>query len=177
MILKIPVNFLCLILLTINYLKMKNTLTLLFLLSVVSVQAQKTIAVVKDTDELSLNIKKLNQTYTENDFSLWDSLFADDAVIYINSSKMDKQTVLAGFKGHHSIFNDIQIPKTRAQTKYYKDGTIWTNNWFTWMGTGNKTGIRYSNRGNFNFMWKDGKIVKLDCFFDNTPLNMEIAAQ
>jgi len=72
MILKIPVNFLCLILLTINYLKMKNTLTLLFLLSVVSVQAQKTIAVVKDTDELSLNIKKLNQTYTENDFSLWD---------------------------------------------------------------------------------------------------------
>ena len=60
------------ILLTINYLKMKNTLTLLFLLSVVSVQAQKTIAVVKDTDELSLNIKKLNQTYTENDFSLWD---------------------------------------------------------------------------------------------------------
>jgi hypothetical protein len=85
MILKIPLNFLRLILLTINYLKMKNTLTLLFLLSVVSVHAQKIITVVKDTDELSLNIKKLNQTYTENDFSLWDSLFADDVVIYINS--------------------------------------------------------------------------------------------
>ena len=157
--------------------KMKKTFTLLFLLSVVSIHAQKTIAEVKDTDELSLNVKKLNQTYTENDFSLWDGLFADDAIVYVNNSKMDKQTVIAGFKGHHNIFNDIQIPTTIAQTKYYKDGNIWTNNWFTWMGTGNKTGIRYSNTGNFNFKWKDGKIIQLNCYFDPAALNMELAAQ
>lgn len=61
----------------------------------------------------------------------------------------------------------FKFPKPE-QKKYYKDGNIWTNNWFTWMGTVNKTGIRYSNRGNFNFMWKDGKIVQLDCFRQHT---------
>jgi len=35
---------------------------------------------------------------------VWNELFADDAVVYLNNSKMDKQTLIAGFKGHHSIF-------------------------------------------------------------------------
>ena len=90
---------------------------------------------------------------------------------------MDKQALIAGFKSHHSNFNDIQIPVIMAETKYFKDGEIWTNEWFTWMGTGNKTGIRYSNRGNFNYMWKDGKIVLLVCLFDTANLNMELASQ
>ena len=139
--------------------------------------AQKDIAIVQDTDELTLNIKKLNQTYVENDFSLWNELLADNAEVIINNSKMDKQALIAGFKSHHSIFNDIQMPVIMAETKYFKDGEIWTNEWFTWMGTGNKTGIRYSNRGNFNYMWKDGKIVLLVCLFDTAILNMELAAQ
>ncbi|MDA0317644.1 MAG: hypothetical protein O2978_09125, partial [Bacteroidetes bacterium] len=97
------------------------------------------------------------------------------AVVYLNNSKMDKQTLIAGFKGHHSIFNDIQIPKITAHTKYGKD--VWTNEWFTWMATGNKTGVRYSNIGNFNYKWENGKIVMLTCIFDTAGLNMEIAAQ
>ena len=156
---------------------MKKILFITFIISTTSIFAQKTIATVQDTDELTLNIKKLNQTYIENDFSLWNELFADNAEVFINSSKMDKQAVISGFKGHHSIFNNIQIPDITAETKYYKNGEIWTSEWFTWMGTGNKTGIRYSNGANFNYMWKDGKIVLLVCFFDTAALNMELAVQ
>ena len=156
---------------------MKKLFLITLLFTATSIFAQKSIATVKDTDELTLNVKKLNQTYTENDFSLWDELFADDAEVIINNSKMDKQAVIAGFKGHHSIYNNIQIPSITAQTKYFKDGSIWTNEWFTWMGTGNKTGVRYSNTGNFNFKWENGKIVQLVCFFDTEALSMELAAQ
>ncbi|MDA9365767.1 nuclear transport factor 2 family protein [Flavobacteriaceae bacterium] len=154
---------------------MKKLLLITLLFSASLTFAQKTVATVKDSDELTLNVRKLNQTYVENDFSLWNELFADDAVVYVNNSKMDKQTVIAGFKGHHSIFNNIQIPNITAQTKYGKD--VWTNEWFTWMGTGNKTGIRYSNAGNFNYKWENGKIVMMLCYFDTAGLNMEIAAQ
>ena len=154
---------------------MKKILMLLAVVFTAQAFAQKDIAIVQDTDELTLNIKKLNQTYVENDFSLWNELFADDAVVYLNNSKMDKQTLIAGFRGHHSIFNDIQIPNIKAQTKYGKD--VWTNEWFTWMGTGNKTGVRYSNAANFNYKWENGKIVMLRCYFDTAGLNMEIAAQ
>ncbi len=156
---------------------MKKILMLLAVVFTAQAFAQKDIAIVQDTDELTLNIKKLNQTYIENDFSLWNELLADNAVVIINNSKMDKQALIAGFKSHHSIFNDIQMPVIMAETKYFKDGEIWTNEWFTWMGTGNKTGIRYSNRSNFNYMWKDGKIVLLVCLFDTAILNMELAAQ
>ena len=139
--------------------------------------AQKDIATVQDTDELTLNVKKLNQTYVENDFSLWNELFADNAVVFINSSKLDKQALIAGFKSHHSIFNNIQIPDITAETKYFTNGDIWTSEWFNWLGTGNKTGIRYSNRANFNYMWKDGKVIMLVCYFDSAALNMELKAQ
>mgnify|MGYP000539548205 CR=1 FL=1 len=101
---------------------MKKLFLITLLFTATSIFAQKSIATVKDTDELTLNVKKLNQTYTENDFSLWDELFADDAEVIINNSKMDKQAVIAGFKGHHSIYNNIQIPSITAQTKYFKDG-------------------------------------------------------
>ena len=156
---------------------MKKLLLLLAVVFTAQAFAQKTIATVQDTDELTLNVKKLNQAYVENDFSLWNELFADDAVVFMNNSKMDKQAIISGFKGHHSIFNNIQLPDITAETKYYKNGEIWTSEWFTWMGTGNKTGIRYSNGANFNYMWKDGKIVLLVCFTDTAALNMELAAQ
>jgi ketosteroid isomerase-like protein len=44
-------------------------------------------------------------------------------------------------------------------------------------GTGNKTGIRYSNRSHFDYRWENGKIVEMGCYFDTTALNMELAAQ
>ena len=53
---------------------MKKLFLITLLFTATSIFAQKSIATVKDTDELTLNVKKLNQTYTENDFSLWDEI-------------------------------------------------------------------------------------------------------
>ena len=51
---------------------MKKILFITLFFTTTSIFAQKTIATVQDTDELTLNVKKLNQTYIENDFSLWN---------------------------------------------------------------------------------------------------------
>lgn len=156
---------------------MKKILMLLAVVFTAQAFAQKDIATVQDTDELTLNVKKLNQTYLENDFSLWNELLADNAEVFINNSKMDKQAFISIFKGHHSIFNNIQTPDIFVETKYFKNGDIWTNEWVVWMGTGNKTGIRISNGANFNYMWKDGKVIMLVCLTDTAAYNMELAAQ
>ena len=47
---------------------MKKLLLITLIFSATSIYAQKSIATVKDSDELSLNVKKLNQAYVENDF-------------------------------------------------------------------------------------------------------------
>ena len=66
---------------------------------------------------------------------------------------------------------------TSTGSNYFSDGEIWTNNWFTWNGTGNATGLRYSNKAHFDFKWENGVVVELQCYFDPTGLNMELAAQ
>ena len=102
--------------------------------------------------------------------------FADDAEVTINNSIMDKQAVIAGFKGHHSIYNNIQIPNITAQTKYFKDGSIWTNEWVSWMGTGNKLECVIQIQ---EILILSGTMVNcsVSLLFDTAGLNMELAAQ
>ena len=145
----------------------------LFLTFVLS-NAQKTSGTIRDTDDNSNNVKALYRDYTTNTFSLWNSLLADNAVIYVNNNKLPKDIVIQAFKGHHGIFNDIQIIDTYAHTNYFKRDEVWSNSWFIWMGTGNKTGIRYANRSHFDFKWDNGKIVELLCYFDTASLNNEM---
>jgi hypothetical protein len=132
------------------------------LMSGLILSAQKSIGEIKDADELTLNVK---------------NLLSDNAVIYLNNSKVDKIAVINGFKFHHTIFNDIQIPNIIAQTNYAKNGAIWITNWFNWQGTGNKIGIRYYNNSNFNFKWKHGKIIELVCIYQSASLTMELNAK
>lgn len=151
--------------------------TLLFLLTTFTISAQKISGEIKDTDKYSKTVIKMNETYANNDHSVWDEMLSDDAKVYLNNTVVDRKTVKEAFKGHHSIFNDIKIIEAYAHTNYFKSGDVWTNNWFTWMGTGNKTGIRFSNRAHFDMKWDNGKIIEMLCYFDNTALNMEITAQ
>ena len=151
--------------------------TFLFLLTTFTISAQKTSGEIKDTDKYSKTVIKMNETYANNDHSVWDEMLSDDAKVYLNNTVVDGKTVKEAFKGHHSIFNDIKIIEAYAHTNYFKSGDVWTNNWFIWMGTGNKTGIRFSNRAHFDMKWDNGKIIEMLCCFDNTALNMEITAQ
>lgn len=142
-----------------------------------TISAQKISGEIKDTDKYSKTVIKINETYANNDHSVWDEMLSDDAKVYLNNTVVDGKTVKEAFKGHHSIFNDIKIIEAYAHTNYFKSGDVWTNNWFIWMGTGNKTGIRFSNRAHFDMKWDNGKIIEMLCYFDNTALNMEITAQ
>ena len=151
--------------------------TFLFLLTTFTISAQKISGEIKDTDIYSKTVIKMNETYANNDHSVWDEMLSDDAKVYLNNTVVDGKTVKEAFKGHHSIFNDIKIIEAYAHTNYFKSGDVWTNNWFIWMGTGNKTGIRFSNRAHFDMKWDNGKIIEMLCYFDNTALNMEITAQ
>lgn len=142
-----------------------------------TISAQKISGEIKDTDKYSKTVIKINETYANNDHSVWDEMLSDDAKVYLNNTVVDGKTVKEAFEGHHSIFNDIKIIEAYAHTNYFKSGDVWTNNWFIWMGTGNKTGIRFSNRAHFDMKWDNGKIIEMLCYFDNTALNMEITAQ
>ena len=142
-----------------------------------TISAQKISGEIKDTDKYSKTVIKMNETYANNDHSVWDEMLSDDAKVYLNNTVVDGKTVKEAFKGHHPIFNDIKIIEAYAHTNYFKSGDVWTNNWFIWMGTGNKTGIRFSNRAHFDMKWDNGKIIEMLCYFDNTALNMEITAQ
>ena len=155
----------------------KFFLTIILSISTLVVFAQKSAGKLSRADDLSQIINSLAVDYETNSFVIYDKVLSDDAVVYINNTKMDGKTVKAAFKQHHTIFNDIDISENYAHTNYFSDGEVWTNNWFTWNGTGNATGLRYSNKAHFDFKWENGVVVQLQCYFDPTGLNMELAAQ
>ena len=72
-----------------------------------------------------------------------------------------------------TIFNS----ENHAHTNYFKRDEIWTNCWYRWMGTGNKTDIRYSNRCYADFKWENGKIVEAFYYFDPTGLILETSEE
>ena len=166
----------------INYklFKMKK----LFILSLLSITitnlcAQQT-GTIKDNDKLTKIALDFHEDYATNKHELWDEMVNDDAEVHINNSKMTGKELKEAFKSHHMIFNNIEIIDAYAHTNYFSGGEnkgdTWTNSWFTWTGTGNVTGIGYSNKAHFDFQWEKGKVIKMLCFFDTTALNMEIAA-
>ena len=150
----------------------------IFLLTIPTLTfCQKSAGLLSRVDDLSVIAKELGPDYASNKHTLWDKTLSDNAIVRLNNTVMDGKTAKEIFKSHHTIFNDIEILDAYAHTNYFKDGNIWTNTWFTWEGTGNKTGVRYSNRGNNNYKWENGKIVEMNCYNDTTALNMELAAQ
>lgn len=102
--------------------------TFLFLLTTFTISAQKISGEIKDTDKYSKTVIKMNETYANNDHSVWDEMLSDDAKVYLNNTVVDGKTVKEAFKGHHSIFNDIKIIEAYAHTNYFKSGDVWTNN-------------------------------------------------
>ena len=73
--------------------KMKK---LIFLISLFSftLNAQKSIGSIKTEDELTKKAIEANQAYLNQDFNVWDENISDDAIIYINNSKMDKNSYI-----------------------------------------------------------------------------------
>tara|TARA_A100001011_G_C13825306_1_gene640638 strand:+ start:38 stop:508 length:471 start_codon:yes stop_codon:yes gene_type:complete len=151
---------------------------IIFLISLFSftLNAQKSIGTIKTGDEITKKAIEANQAYLNQDFSVWDEIISDDAIIYVNNSKMDKNSYVEGFKSHHAIFNNISYLNSYSHTNYFKSGDIWSNTYLTWIGTGNASGLRYSNRGVFNQKWQEGKVIEIRAYFDSATLEAELSA-
>ena len=134
-------------------------------------------SVIKTDDELTAKIHLLFDKYVDNDFNV-SEFYAEDIVCKINNMEFKGyENLISGFQAHHNfLYEDINIKERYVHTNYFSNGEIWSNAWFTWIGTGKTTGNDYSNRGHFDYKWEDGKIVELLAYYSETVENTESAA-
>ena len=158
---------------------MKKTLSI-FLLSIMtfscSNQKPQGTAVVKDSDELSLNAKSLLKAYIDNDFSLWEELFSDDCEVLINNNALDKKSAIEGFKQERTLFNSLSLSEDYSHTNYFNNGNIWTNHWFTVEATGAFTEETNSVRVHTDLKWENGKVVIFQVYNDPSVTMKEATA-
>ena len=158
---------------------MKKILSILFLsVMIYSCTNQQTgTAIVKNSDELSLNAKSLLQAYFDNDFSLWEELFSDDCEVYIiTNDAMDKKATIEALKQERALFNSFSVLENYSHTNYFNNGNIWTNHWFIVNATGKFTGETNTVRVHTDLKWENGKVVVFQVYRDPSVTIKEAAA-
>ena len=139
-------------------------------------QKSQGTAVVKDSDELSLNSKSLLKAYIDNDFSLWEELFSDNCEVFITNNALDKKATIEALKQERSLFSSFSVLESYSHTKYFNNGNIWTNHWFTNKATGRFTGESNSVRVHTDLKWENGKVVIFQAYFDPSVTIKEATA-
>ena len=157
---------------------MKKILSILFLsVMIYSCSNQQTgTAVVKDSDELSLNAKSLLQAYFDNDFSLWEELFSEDCEVFITNNAMDKKATIEALKQERALFSSFSISDDYSHSNYFKNGSIWTNHWFIVNATGKFTGETNTVRVHTDLKWENGKVVIFQVYRDPSVTMKEATA-
>ena len=133
-------------------------------------------AVVKDSDELSLNAKSLLQAYFDNDFSLWEELFSENCEVFITNSAMDKKATIEALKQERALFNSFSVLDDYSHTNYFNNGDIWTNHWFIVNATGKFTGETNTVRVHTDLKWENGKVVIFQVYRDPSVTMKEATA-
>ena len=158
---------------------MKKILLLLILFASAYSFAQGITGVTKTDDKYSVMIRKSNQGYYKNDFTMFDKIMHDDAVITVNRENFTKDEVRAGFAMHHQFYYDIKATPEFIETTFYDENNnnqVWSHVWQFWEGTSKRTGETIRGPVNASLKWVDGKVVQAVYIFDSVPLSTEIAA-
>ena len=157
---------------------MKKILSILFLsVMIYSCSNQQTgTAVVKNSDELSLNAKSLLQAYFDNDFSLWEELFSEDCEVFITNDAMDKKATIEALKQERALFNSFSVLDDYSHTNYFNNGDTWTNHWFIVNATGKFTGETNTVRVHTDLKWENGKVVIFQVYRDPSVTMKEATA-
>ena len=157
---------------------MKKILSILFLsVMIYSCSNQQTgTAVVKDSDELSLNAKSLLKAYIDNDFSLWEELFSEDCEVFITNNAMDKKATIEALKQERALFSSFSISDDYSHSNYFNNGSIWTNHWFIVNATGKFTGETNTVRVHTDLKWENGKVVIFQVYRDPSVTIKEATA-
>ena len=126
---------------------------------------------ISATDERNAIMNTFPDAYENNDKEAALSIFAEDAVFYVNDTQSTAVEVVDAFMTGHEYFDDVKNIDRTTTTMFYNNGEIYTNSWYTWNGTNKKTGELLSIRGHAWFKWDGLKVVEAYNAFDPTEYN------
>ena len=126
---------------------------------------------ISATDERNAIMNTFPDAYENNDKEAALSIFAEDAVFYVNDTQSTAVEVVDAFMTGHEYFDDVKNIDRTTTTMFYNNGEIYTNYWYTWNGTNKKTGELLSIRGHAWFKWDGLKVVEAYNAFDPTEYN------
>ena len=126
---------------------------------------------ISASDERNVIMNMFPDAYENNDKEAALSIFAEDAVFYVNDTQSTAVEVVDAFMTGHEYFDDVKNIDRTTTTMFYNNGEIYTNYWYTWNGTNKKTGELLSIRGHAWFKWDGLKVVEAYNAFDPTEYN------
>ncbi|WP_392349065.1 hypothetical protein [uncultured Polaribacter sp.] len=111
-----------------------------------------------------------------NDFEGMGEFLSESITFKINS------TVYAGLKDvlkklnlNSKVFSKVSIGNLETSTFFYKDGNLLTTQYLNYTY---QSKLSYSNfyiRSVLTYKWFNNKIIEVNCIFDTTSINNEIA--
>ncbi|MBL6611661.1 MAG: nuclear transport factor 2 family protein [Flavobacteriaceae bacterium] len=123
---------------------------------------------ISATDKRNEIANTFADAYEKKDKKSALSIFAEDAVFYVNDSKLNPSEVVDGFMTGHEYYNDIKNTDRTITTMFYNNGDVYTNYWYTWNGINKSTGELLSVRGYAYFKWDGLKVIEAYNAFDPT---------
>ena len=136
-------------------------------------------------DEKSQSILSVYDSYMENDMASIESLYAADAIAFVNSvDSIPIQENMKNLTMHHELFDAISLSwgdgenerTAFVQTSSYPTIDV-TLAWFTWKGTGKASGKTYNVPTHVVYFWgEDGKITSSSVFNDSASFVEEMNA-
>lgn len=132
---------------------------------------------IVQNDDHSKGVKRFMTAYTENNMSAAKDVFAENAVFYVNDTKMSVDEMIAGFAVGHQYFDNIAHNDVHMATMFYNNGGVYTNVWYNWSGDIKSTGETLTLRGYGWFKWENGKVVEAYNAFDPTAYGAAMAGQ
>tara|TARA_B100000989_G_scaffold215163_1_gene163674 strand:+ start:1341 stop:1847 length:507 start_codon:yes stop_codon:yes gene_type:complete len=134
-------------------------------------------------DPKSQAILSVYDSYMANDAAAIKSLYAEDAVVFLNSlDSIPIQENVKNLAMHHELFDDISLSfgdgenerTAFVQTSSYPTTDI-TLAWFIWTGTGKVSGKTYNVPTHVVYFWgEDGKVASSSLFNDSASFTEEM---
>jgi hypothetical protein len=134
------------------------------------------IGIVKSSDEYSLKSIRFVNKFIRNDHEGIDEFLSESTTLKIND------TVYTGLKDifkmlnlNSKVFSKVSIHNIEASTFFYKDGNLLTSQYLDYTYQSSLSYSNYYIRSVLTYKWFNNKIIEVNCIFDATSINNEIA--
>jgi hypothetical protein len=111
-----------------------------------------------------------------NDFEGMDEFLSESITFKINSTVYSGlKDVLKKLNLNSKVFSKVSIGNLETSTFFYKDGNLLTTQYLNYTY---QSKLSYSNfyiRSVLTYKWFNNKIIEVNCIFDTTSINNEIA--